>query len=96
MTRRTRWVMTHKSPVVLVRGLDARDTLRQYGLKPRWSEIGKGWVIDERHIPDLAAIADMETAGYRFEHPDGTDCQCGISLRTEHREVNADPSAVQP
>lgn len=96
MSRRARWVIIHKGRVVLVRGLDARDTLRRYGLKPRWSTAGQGWVIDDRHIPDLAAIADLETAGYRLEHPDGTDCQCGVALRTGRREINVDPSAVQP
>ena len=80
--------------LLLVSGRDVRDVLLRYGFHPTYSAIARGWVVDDRHLPDVCAIADMETTGYRVIHEDSSECRCGISLNTPHREVDGDPSEV--
>lgn len=60
-----RWVVTHRPPIVLVRGLQAGDRLRAWGLKPLWSTISRGWVVDDRHLSDVLACAEHERIWYR-------------------------------
>lgn len=86
-----RWVIVHRSPLVLVRGWQAGDLLRLHGFKPLWSGVGRGWVVDDEHLPDVAAIASMRTNGYRLEHGGGEDCHCAVAPRGR-RTAEADPS----
>lgn len=88
-----RWVLTHRAPVVLVRGYRAGDLLQMHGFKPLWSNLGKGWVLDDNHLADIAAIASLRTSGYRLEEADGTDCFCAVAPR-ERRQVGTDPSCI--
>lgn len=88
---RARWVITHRAPCILVRGKDVRDMLRRYGFKPLWSVAGRGWVLDDTRLEDVAAIAGIKTLGYRVVHPDGTNCECS-NVRAEGRQEPADPS----
>lgn len=89
--RAGRWVIIHRAPLVLVRGWQAGDLLRLHGFKPLWSGVGRGWVVDDGHLADVAAIASMKTTAYRLEHDNGDDCQCAVAPR-ERRTVEADPS----
>lgn len=86
-----RWVITHRAPLVLIRGWQAGDRLRQHGLWPVWSGLGKGWVVDHEHLSDVAAIASMKTTGYRLEHDNGDDCLCVVAPK-ERRTTEVDPS----
>lgn len=86
-----RWVILHRAPLVLVRGWQAGDILKHHGFKPLWSGVGRGHVVDDQHLSDVAAIASMKATGYRLEHDDGSDCHCAVAPR-ERRAVEVDPS----
>lgn len=88
---RARWVLVHRAPLVLVRGWQAGDVLRRHGFHAPYSGLGKGWVVDDTHLADVAAIASMVTIGYRLVHEDSTDCTCTVAPR-ERRDVDVDPS----
>lgn len=89
-----RWVITHRQPLVLVRGWQAGEVLRRHGFKPLYSRIGKGWVLDEDRLADVAAIAALRTRGYRLIHDDGVDCGCAVAPR-EQRLRDVDPSVCE-
>lgn len=86
-----RWLIVHRPPLVLIKGRRAGDILRRHGFKPLWSVTGKGWVVDDEHLADVAAIAALRTLGYRVLHADDADCDC-VTLRGEGRECDEDPS----
>lgn len=86
-----RWVITHRPPLILVRGWQAGEVLRRHGFKPMWSHRGKGWVLDEDRLADVAAIASRSTRGYRLVHDDGAECECVVAPR-ERRQRDVDPS----
>lgn len=57
--------------VILVRGHHAGQILRTAGMKPLWSHIGKGHVLDRTRLPDVRAA--LEVAGHRYrETPRGS------------------------
>ncbi|GAA1977575.1 hypothetical protein GCM10009798_43500 [Nocardioides panacihumi] len=87
-----RWSITHREPVMLIRGRSAADILRRHGFKPLWSASGKGWVLDDRHLADVAAIAGMNTLGYKLLHADSSECQCTTAPKAQARIYDADPS----
>lgn len=54
--------VTVDGKVIIVRGY-VRDILRSAGLKPLWSSVTKGFVLDVGKMPD--ALAALEYAGLR-------------------------------
>lgn len=92
MSARGRWVITHRAPLVLVRGWGAGETLSRYGFHAPYSGLGKGWVVSDNYLDDIGAVASLETRGYRLIHEDGDDCECATPPN-EKRERFVDPSA---
>lgn len=80
------WVVTHRAPVVLVRGLGSGDRLRAWGLKPLWSATGNGHVIDDRHLSDVLIRAELEQISVRAE---GADVSADVSVEQRRQAARA-------
>lgn len=61
-----RWVATVDAPCVLVRGYGAADLLRAAGLKPMWSAISRGWVLDLKYLGDVEVVCMRNGIGLRI------------------------------
>ncbi len=55
-------VIDNNRVVFLVRGHMVADSLRAFGLRPRWSAVERGYFLDLRHLADVCAL--LEHAGY--------------------------------
>jgi hypothetical protein len=53
--------------IVLLKGYGARDLARDLGLKPLYSGVGKGWVLDAKHLPDIVAFAEWQNLVVRVK-----------------------------
>jgi len=71
MARRGRsFVIREDGPTAVVRGWQVKEVLIDAGIKPMYSAIRKGWVIDSTRLPDLCAMCDYRSIRYRFEEVD--------------------------
>lgn len=66
MKRRVHWIVETQDRVILVRGWQAADVLREAGMKPLWSVTGRGWVLDDKRLPDVVALAEWRNIGVRI------------------------------
>jgi hypothetical protein len=46
--------------LALLRGHGSRDLAVELALIPRWSQSGRGWVVDAVHVPDLIALGEHQ------------------------------------
>lgn len=60
-----RYVIEVDDRVILVRGYRAGEILRDAGMKPLWSHIGRGWVLDRDRLPDVALCIELHGGTYR-------------------------------
>lgn len=51
--------------VILVKGWKAGDLCREAGMKPMWSAIAKGHVLDDKHLADVVALCEWQGIGVR-------------------------------
>ena len=67
MRRGIRYVIeiNRADKIILVRGFKAGDLLRRHGMKPLWSTVSRGWVLDLRRLPDVRAVCDASAVTVR-------------------------------
>ncbi len=51
------YVIAIKADRALVKGWEAMHACQQVSADPRWSAMGRGWVVESRYVPDLLAYA---------------------------------------
>lgn len=61
----SRYVIEVDDRVILVRGLKAGQILRDAGLKPMWSHVRKGHVLDRHHLPTVCLLIELAGGRYR-------------------------------
>lgn len=70
MSARRRHVVIRVSTdrrVILVTGWQVSALLREVGMKPLWSHVGKGWTLDHDRLPDVVALCEWQGIGVRID-----------------------------
>ncbi|MDP9822775.1 hypothetical protein [Nocardioides massiliensis] len=56
-------------PLMIVRGWRAGDLAREAGLRPIWSGVSSGWMLDASRLPDLSAYLESRNIPVVIDDP---------------------------
>lgn len=70
--------ITVRGGVALVKGWGAQHACRQVGADPRWSDTGRGWVVEARFVPDVVAFVQMGH-GFAVVSDESQDKSSGVA-----------------
>lgn len=66
MSRRRTYVIETDDRTMVIRGWKVSELCREADMRPMWSAVRKGWVLDLRRLPDVVALCEWQGFGVRI------------------------------
>lgn len=67
MSRRRNYVITTDDRTILISGWNVQTLCREAGMKPMWSHVRKGWVLDRHKLADVVALCERQNIDVRID-----------------------------